>query len=76
MCYEIYTLEGRPGYSFIFEKGDFDGFSPRDVETFLEVFDLVVPSVTTYTFTNVSRLVQDYRKGRFAEALEMQTVWA
>ena len=76
VCYEVYTLEDRPGYSFIFEHGGFDGFSPYDVETFLEVFDLVAASVTSYTFTNVGRLVQDYRAGRFAEALEMQTLWA
>ena len=76
VCYEVYRLEGRPGYAFIFERGGFDGFSPYDVETFLEVFDLVAPSITSYTFTNVGRLVQDYRAGRFAEALEMQTIWA
>ena len=69
VCYEVYTLDGRPGYSFIFEKGGFDGFSPRDVELFLEPLDAVVPSVAGYAFTNVNRLVQDYRRGRFAEAL-------
>ena len=75
VCYEVHTLEDRPGYSFIFKRGGFDGFSPRDVETFLKVFDLVAPSVTSYTFTSVGRLLQDYRAGRFAEALEMQTIW-
>ena len=73
VCYEVYTLQGRPGYSFIFEGGRFDGFSPRDVEMFLEPLDVVVPSVAGYTFTNVDRLMQDYRRGRFAEALERLT---
>ena len=76
VCYEVYTLQSRPGYSFIFEKGGFDGFSPRDVEMFLEPLDVVVPSVAGYAFIDVNRLVQDYRRGRFAEALGMQTGWA
>ncbi len=76
VCYEVYRLGDRPGYSFIFERGRFDGFSPRDVEMFLEPLDAVVPSVASYTFTDVNRLVQDYRRGRFAEALGMQTRWA
>jgi hypothetical protein len=37
VCYEVYTLGNRAGYSFIFEKGGYDGFSPGDVELFLEV---------------------------------------
>ena len=72
VCYDVYDLEGRPGYAFIFERGGFDGFSPRDVETFLEPLNVLVPSVAGYSFANVSRLVQDYRRGRFAEALEMR----
>lgn len=27
VCYEVYELAGRPGYSFIFERGRYDGFS-------------------------------------------------
>ena len=69
VCYEVYTLNGRPGYAFIFERGGFDGFSPRDVEMFLEPLELVVPSVASYQFTNVLKLVRNYRTGRFAEAL-------
>ena len=69
VCYEVYELEGRPGYSFIFERGRFDGFSPRDVEMFLEPLGAVVPSVAGYSFSDVNRLVADYRRGCFAEAL-------
>lgn len=76
VCYEVYRLGDRPGYAFIFEHGGYDGFSPFDVEMFLEVTELVVPSVADYEFANVGRLVQDYRAGRFAEALAMQTGWA
>ncbi len=68
VCYEAYTLGGRPGYSFIFEKGRYDGFNPEDVEMFLTVTDTVCPTVTDYQFTNVTRLLRDFRLGRFAEA--------
>jgi len=68
VCYEVYTLGGRPGYSFIFEKGRYDGFSPEDVEMFLTVTETVCPSVADYQFTNVMRLMRDFQWGRFAEA--------
>ena len=41
VCYEVYELAGRPGYSFIFERGRYDGFSLEDVEMFLHVTDRV-----------------------------------
>jgi hypothetical protein len=31
VCDEVYALGGRPGYSFLFEQGRYDGFSPEDV---------------------------------------------
>src|SRR5262245_30870199 len=37
VCYEVYQLGGRPGYSILFQGGRYDGFSPDEVETFLEV---------------------------------------
>ena len=36
VCYELYKLDGRPGYSIIFQRGGYDGFSPQDVEMFWE----------------------------------------
>ena len=68
ICYEVYTLGSRPGYSFIFEKGRYDGFSPEDVSMFLNVTDTVCDKVADYQFTNVTRLMHDFRLGRFAEA--------
>jgi hypothetical protein len=68
VCYAVYTLGGRPGYSFLFEKGRYDGFSPEDVAMFLTVTDTVCPTVADYQFTNVMRLLRDFRLGRFAEA--------
>ena len=68
VCYEVYTLGGRPGYSFLFEKGRYDGFSPEDVAMCLTVTETVCPTVADYQFTNVMRLMRDFRLGRFAEA--------
>jgi hypothetical protein len=52
----MYTLGNRRGYSFIFEKGGYDGFSPDDVELFLEVTDVLFPSIANYEFENVTKL--------------------
>ena len=68
VCYEVYSLAGRPGYSFIFESGRYDGFSPEDVAIFLEVTETISPSVARYEFTNVSRLMRDFREGMFTPA--------
>jgi len=57
ICYEVYTLDNRPGYSFIFENGNYDGFSPDEVEMLLDVrfrFEI------EYKFVNVGRLSQDF----------------
>jgi hypothetical protein len=68
VCYEVYQLGGRPGYSFIFERGRYDGFSPQDVEMFLHVTGQHCPAVADYQFANVTRLARDFEQGRFAEA--------
>jgi len=46
VCVEVYELGGRPGYSFLFEQGRYDGFSPEDVGMFLEVTPTVCHTVT------------------------------
>ena len=69
VCYELYTIGNRPGYSFIFERGGYDGFSPEDVELFLEVTGVVFKSIETYRFTDVGQLLKDFLAGRFNEAL-------
>ena len=68
VCYEVYELGGQPGYSFIFEKGRYDGFSPEDVATFLEITGEHCAAVADYQFQNVTRLRRDFQQGRFAAA--------
>lgn len=73
VCYEIYRLGGRAGYSFIFECGGYDGFSPDEVTLMLEVSGDVCPQVADYQFINVLRLQKDYHEGRFADAFRVTT---
>ena len=68
VCYEVYELGGRPGWSFIFEQGSYDGFSPDDVDLILEVTGEVCQEVVGYQFKNVGRLCEDFQQGRFASA--------
>jgi hypothetical protein len=68
VCYKVYKLGVRPGYSFIFERGRYDGFSPDEVETMLRLTGDVCPVVADYKFENVEQLREDYRRGRFALA--------
>lgn len=68
VCYEAYTLGNRPGWSFLFESGRYDGFSPDDVALILEVTGEVCREVADYEFQNVMRLIADFHRGRFAPA--------
>jgi hypothetical protein len=70
VCYEVYTLDNRPGYSFIFERGRYDGFSPDEVTAMLEVTSRTCGAVTGYAFRNVQQLCRDYEAGRFATAFQ------
>ena len=72
VCYEVYALGGRPGYSFLFEQGRYDGFSPEDVALFLTIVGEVCAAVADYQFTNVIRLQRDWAQGRFAAAFPPQ----
>src|SRR5712691_870109 len=72
VCYERYTLGGRPGYSFIFEQGRSDGFSPEDVALFLTITGAICAAVADDQFTNVTRLSRDVAQGRFAAAFPPQ----
>jgi len=68
VCYELYELENRPGYSFIFESGRYDGFSPDDVALVLDVTGRVCQAVAGYAFENVGKLARDFSAGRFVAA--------
>jgi hypothetical protein len=68
VCYEVYALGGRPGYSFLFAQGRYDGFSPEDVARFLTITGEVCAAVAEYQFTTVTRLQRDWAQGRFAAA--------
>ena len=72
VCYEVYDLGGRPGFSFLFEQGRYDGFSPEDVALFLTIIGEVCAAVADYQFTNGIRLQRDWAQGRFAAAFPPQ----
>ena len=62
ICYDVYTFGDRKGYSFIFENGKHDGFSPDEVSKFLLVLDHFD---FTYEFVHVIRLSLDFNNGVF-----------
>jgi hypothetical protein len=68
VCYELYKLDGRPGYGILFQNGGYDGFSPDDVEMILDVTGRLCPDVADYSFANVTQLSRDFQAGRFAVA--------
>lgn len=70
VCYETYTLGTRGGSSFIFENGDYDGFSANEQDEFLE---FVEASSFRYSFTNVLKLSNDFSNGLFDAVLKNTT---
>lgn len=68
VCYESYRLGSRPGWAFVFERGGFDGFSPRDVTLCLRLTGEVAPELVRYRFRDVGRLREDHAAGLFARA--------
>ena len=69
VCYDVYEIGDRPGYSFLFQDGGYDGFSPDDVARFLEVQPARDAHAAGYAFRNVERLRRDYERGHFQSAL-------
>lgn len=63
VCYERYSIDGRNGYSFIFENRFYDGFAP-DEWAWLEVVGFS-EDLSKYQFQNVNQLETDFLKGRF-----------
>lgn len=68
VCYEYYVLGGESASSFIFENGNYDGFSTDDQKLFLE---RIGHYPLTYTFTNVMKLSKDFEDGVFEGALHI-----
>ena len=78
VCYEEYQLNGRSGYSFVFENGNFNGFSGKDDEYYgaetVKFFEVVgyAPKLSDYEFTDVMRLSTDFEAGVFDGPLKYQ----
>jgi hypothetical protein len=63
---EVYELDGRRGWTILFEDGRHDGFSPEDCALF-EVTPIGHNAdVASYVFTSAMRLYSDWHAGRFA----------
>ena len=69
VCYEAYTIGKARGWSFIFENGNYDGFSAGEIAKFLEITGFA-EELSDYFFTNVTRLSQDFSMGTFDSALK------
>lgn len=67
LCYVTYSIGNRDGQSIIFENGNYDGFSDKEVEEFLNtVGEVDMP----YRFQNVMCLSQDYKNNYFTKYFE------
>jgi len=69
VCYSVDHTLGRPSYGIVFPNGEYDGFSPAEMGSFLEPAGFS-SSVQDYQFTNVIRLSEDCRRGVFNIALQ------
>ena len=67
VCYEKYVIGGLEGHSFIFQNGDYDGFSPDEVVELLDVVGMIY-SCAGYQFKNVIQLSRDFKNGVFSDA--------
>jgi hypothetical protein len=68
VCYSEDNALGRPSYGILFENGEYDGFSPDEIRTFLEEAGFC-EEICSYQFSNVMKLSQDYARGIFNVAL-------
>lgn len=71
ICYETYQLGNHQGSSFIFENGNYDGFSPDEQKEFLW-FIGQSSEIAKYKFTNVIQLSTDFNavNSQFKETFE------
>jgi hypothetical protein len=65
VCFNDYGT----GSQFIFENGEYDGFSDEEIKLFLDIIDFSF-ELETYDFINVMRLSDDFRKGKFDSVLK------
>ena len=72
VCFEIYEMEeGRVGYSFVFEKGGYDGFNLEEVDTYLHVTRERSAALADYRFIDETRLSADHAAGVFQPAFAL-----
>jgi hypothetical protein len=64
-CFDVFTYKGRPVYGFIFARGAYAPFGPKDVEKFLTVFDDPSRYLKDYHFESIEQFEADYASGRF-----------
>lgn len=64
VCYEDYEIGECSGNSFIFENGNYDGFSQGEQKKFLEHIGFC-GDVSGYRFKNVMWLSKDFQNGYF-----------
>ena len=64
VCYEEYKLGVLDGHSFIFENGEYDGFSKGEQEEMLEEIG-ESRSIQAYVFEKVMKLSDDFKAGMF-----------
>lgn len=67
VCYDKYEIGNREGQSFIFENGNYDGFSDHEVTRFLEKVGFC-EKVSGFIFNNVSALNDAFNLGYFRTA--------
>jgi len=65
VCFNDYVS----GSQFIFENGEYDGFSNEDIKLFLNIIDFSY-ELESYIFYNVMVVSQDYRSGKFDSVLK------
>jgi len=67
--YPDFDIPGKTGASIIFENGEYDGFSIRDQDLFLneESVRYIPFYLRDYKFTNVMKLSQDFRDDLWGE---------